>query len=168
MAGPASPAHFCRSCGAELAERQRTCPSCGSELGAPTGIEARPIFLGSTSTAALAKVAGLVWLAIAVVSIGGAVVEATSGGTLTAWAAASAGLELISGVALFASPTWTVLTATALWGALSVLGTLLLVARGSAPGPVGIVLAGAIAVATLISFVARRRMDADEAAGRVP
>lgn len=166
MAGPAAPAHFCRSCGAALAERERVCPSCGSELGAPTGIEPRAIFLGSASTAALAKVAGLIWLAVATASIVGAAIELTSGGSLAAWAAVSAGLELISGIALFASPTWTVLTATALWGALSVLGTLLLVVRNSAPGPVGMGLAGAIAVATLVSFVARRRMDADEAADR--
>ncbi|HEX8940838.1 MAG TPA: zinc ribbon domain-containing protein [Candidatus Limnocylindrales bacterium] len=137
---------YCRRCGAPRAATATVCPACGRRYGR------------GSSSAAVAKVAGLLWLVLAAVSAVGLLPAALGGDGVVAWVAASAALELLTGLGLFLFPTWEMLTAATLWGALSVIGALMQLANGRVPSPLAVVLVGGIALAAGLSFVARQRL----------
>ncbi len=167
----ASDLAYCRRCGAARPAGATVCPACGLDhsidagqdggLGRQSRAQPRPGAArtqGRTSAAALAKVAGLVWLLLAIASGVGFVLELLGGGSVASWIGFSAGLESLTGLGLFLWPTWEMLTAATLWGALSVIGTLMQVANGRTPGTTAAMLVTGIALAASLSFVARQRL----------
>jgi len=111
-------------------------------------------------------VAGLVWIVIGTVTLGGFVSDLLGDGTIAAWAGVSALLELVTGLALFLRPGWEMLTASMLWGVLSIIGTLFGVTLGAPPSATAAILVGGIAIATAISWLARRPLLAEPAEPR--
>ncbi len=107
-------------------------------------------------SAALAKIAGLVWLVVGAVTLVGFVAELLGDGSIAAWAGVSAALELLTGVALFLRPGWEMLTASMLWGVLSIIGALFQLTRGVPLSAIEAVLMAGIALATGISWLGRR------------
>ncbi len=147
-------ARFCGSCGLDFTSPDAAALDERRRSAGPALLRARP----RRSAAAIAKVAGLVWLVVGGITVLGAIGELTSGGQIGTWAGISAVLELLTGAALFLSPTWEMLTASMLWGILSVLGVVYAALFGSPPSAIGLVLALGICVATALSWLGRRPM----------
>ncbi len=149
-------ARFCRSCGLDLDSSEAA-----ALAAARTPAVSGPRERRARRSATLAKIAGLVWLVVGVVTLGGFVAELAGGGAIATWAGVSAVLELVTGCALFLRPGWEMLTASMLWGVLSIIGALFQLNRGIPLGTVGTVLLAGIAVATAISWISRRPLLAE-------
>ncbi len=161
----------CPRCDVVHGAGARFCGACGLDFTSPEAatLDERRRAQGRLvtsrrmgSTAAIAKVAGLVWLVVGAVTVVGAAGELSSGGQIGAWAAISAALELLTGAALFLSPSWEMLTASMLWGILSVLGAVYATLFGSPPSPTGLLLIVGIAAATGLSWLGRRPLPVPE------
>ena len=152
-----SAARFCRGCGLDFdsaeasALRETRSDTRGERRGGAT-LRERSIHRSAT----LAKIAGLVWLLVGGVTLVGFVGDLAGDGSIAAWAGVSAVLELLTGVVLFLRPGWEMLTASMLWGVLSIIGALFQITRAIPLGTTGSVLVIGIGVATGISWIARR------------
>jgi hypothetical protein len=151
-----SAARFCRGCGLDF-DGAETEPLAGTRTPERSSTQER----AGRRSAALAKIAGLVWLGIGAMTLVGFVADLLGGGTIAAWAGVSALLELLTGVVLFLRPGWEMLTASMLWGVLSIVGALFQVTLGVPPSRTGAILVAGIAVATVISWLARRPLLAE-------
>jgi hypothetical protein len=153
-----SVARFCRGCGLDFDSAETASLARASSAGQSPSRERV-----ARRSAALAKIAGLVWLGIGTITLAGFVSDLLGDGTIAAWAGASALLELVTGLALFLRPGWEMLTASMLWGVLSIIGALFQVTLGVPPSTTAVVLVAGIAVATGISWLARRPLLAEPA-----
>lgn len=155
-------ARFCGSCGLDFTSAEAAGLDASRRLEGGRARRERD----RKSAAAMATIAGLVWLIVGSVTVVGAIVELSGGGRTGTWAAISAVLELLTGAALFVSPSWEMLTAAMLWGILSVLGTVYAIAFGPSPGATGLVIAAGICLATVLSWLGRRPLPVPAGLGR--
>jgi hypothetical protein len=151
-----SAARYCRGCGLDF-DSAETASLAGASTAGPSPARERV----ARRSATLAKIAGLAWILIGTITLAGFISDLLGDGTIAAWAGASALLELVTGLALFLRPGWEMLTASMLWGVLSIIGALFQVTLGVPPSSTAVVLVAGITVATAISWLARRPLLAE-------
>lgn len=169
---------FCQQCGAARPEDARFCPSCGRPYEPAFAGPTQASNLMPTTPAALptppsglanrtdlaALMAGLAWIVVALVDGYLAYLQWTfapyagvSESSLQGFAAVNAivaGVTLVFGALLLVGPTRGRLTASIVWGILSVVGGVLQMAGGATHWTIFVGTAGA-AVAAVLAWVAR-------------